>query len=381
MPTTGLNEVFKIDIARNDLAIIADQAQEQVALHEQATRAGNEVVQALTRMDVPNRDALIELKKQQEPGNEPETPRTPSSLARELVKPKGDTQVGVTAKDIKSDVLSVLHPDRRVDSGGSDEVDVFKSITEAQQNEDETLTQGLYAGTVASRAAVVESPSAKTLEIARYKAWIALQAGKGRFETREEIEVWKKRELAVLPYKVRAGLLGTASEIFTQALGADEKGSISLPNECYQPVSQGLEATQRVLKKILGDEAEPDDLLKADLSRFDDKLAGIIDQLKTLVEDRSIAGIGWSYFKIAMATRIGRELSAAARVLEAEGYDYARDLGSLVLSGLGKNLFGEDRFGGEEPRRIFDDKRIINSMRHEENLSNEKYYYNENDKY
>lgn len=376
VPTSGLNEAFRVELARTDLTIIVDQAREQVAVHETAVRAASEVIRAVSEMEVPNRDALRELDRDDKNSDViPDVPETISGIARRLIKPKGDVPVGVSDKQVKADALSSLHPDRRVDMVDTSKDDLFKSITEAQQSQDVTLTQGLYASTVASVAAGIEKPTPQTLEIAWYKAYLALQAGQGRFKTVEEIEVWKECELAIAPYKLRANLLGMVSNIFAQSLGADEHGAIMLPSESSAPISEGFDTAQRVIKKIFGDELKVEDLSsKIALFNFDKELEALIPQLKGMLEHRPIlTGTPWSAIETFKASHFGRELASIARTLE--GGDVHMDIAKFILQGLGPSLF--DRDPKIKPTLAHDEDKIISNEHYKENVNNSIHYYND----
>ncbi len=382
VPVGELSETLRVDFARSDLAMIASQAQEQVAVHKHATRAATEVLHTVSAMEIPNRDALIELRKEHLIKPDADEPKhTASGLARQMVKATGQHS-GVADKDVKRDILSRLHPDRQLEVTSAESEDTFKAITDAQQHDDETLVQGLYAETVATSAAGVESPSAATLEKARYKAWLALQAGKGRFETKEEVDAWKERELALAPHRIRAGLLGTAAGLFAHSLGATEQGSFSIPSECFYSVSQAFDTTQRVVEKIMGDEVTAYNLSRANLVSFDKQLTNLLGQLDGLyglLGMRILPGMDWSYLLSDAASRFGRALSATAK--ELEGYREPISpslLGSIALAGLSGDSGEKERRPDKERLIISDDdfsrdimRNIIKRRRNEDTISTE----------
>ena len=102
------------------------------------------MLRAVATTEVPNRDKLTELTSSFYEKPDTDKKLTASKVARQMVAPKQHTGAGVTAKDIKRDVLSELHPDRVVNDANStdDSRDVFRAITEARQNDDSTPNPG-----------------------------------------------------------------------------------------------------------------------------------------------------------------------------------------------------------------------------------------------
>jgi hypothetical protein len=328
-----LPEGLRMDLVRNDLAHIAALAEEQVRVHEYATQAATEVLHSSVTADVPNKEDLFALKERYEQPNAMDEIFSASGLARQMVT-RRDADAGIAGRDITHDVLSELHPDR--DAEGVNDTtseDIFKSITGARLHGDGVLEQGLYAGTVAQRASRIESPTAAKLERIRYKAWLALQAGKGRFDSAEEVDAWKEHELELVPVKARAGLLMTTAELFAQSLGTDDSGRIRVPSECHASVSEGFRVVGRVFRDTFGDEAAPDVLSDMSMGLFDRDLTRLVKQLQGLYTSQAVIGRHmWNQYRIAIVNQVGELLADAARHLEKPTLSFS--LGSLALAGL-----------------------------------------------
>jgi hypothetical protein len=389
IPVTGSPEGLRVDYARNDLRIIAAKSQEQIAVHEYATKAAAGLLHTLATTEVPNKYKLTELNELYE---KPDTDKklTVGKVARQMVAPKQMKGSGVTDKDITRDVLSELHPDRVI-SGTSDAEEsesIFRAITEARQYDDQTLAQSLYAGTVASRASAEEQPTATSLELARYKAWLALEAGKGRFYTKEEVDAWKKRELSLLPIRVRAGLLISARNLFGRALGAGADGSISLPSDYYHVISSGLDGSVKVIERVMGDHVTTDEMAKVDTDLFDQKMTGLLNQLDVLLRSQRGMGQTWTYLKGQLATTFVRDLTEIANILHGKTRAerlgaFAFRLGELAISDASRSTYGyEDEPKPIFPKDGFSEKDIIrNSIKKDRFKSEESYFKDKYNKY
>ncbi len=333
---TELPEAPRIMYARSDLDQIGAQAQQQIEVHRYATGAAAEVLRAAATMEVPNREAVGDLYTKYLTPPEfsaDEQIRIARQHGRQMVTTR-DEPPRITSRSMGRR----LHPDvGPTDAANKALAEGFKSITAAQKAGDETLAQGLYAKTVASTVANMEGPNATALEKDRYQAWMALQAGKGRFGTKEDVDAWKESELALAPYRSRAQLLGTTSGLFELSLGADEQGLV-VADDCFVPISRGLEITQRVIKRVMGDEITAGDLSRVNLSSFDNQLTVLLGQLAELLRSQIVRGASWSYSFRSMASRFGEALGAAAEELEGNQVPLylERLLGSSALGGLPK---------------------------------------------
>lgn len=380
--SSSLSESFRADLVRNDLAMIAAKAQEQVAVHQYATHAATEVVHEAARMQLPNREKLQKmigqrprLHEAEEPEQESK-PMTAGKVARQIITPDKSPATGVSEKDIKKDILAELHPDRvaAVDVSPGDvsqDEAVFRSVTEAQQHEDEVLTQGLYADTVASRALETEGLGVVALEKTRYKAWIALKAGEGRFSTQEEVDAWKDREIGLLPVRARTGLVIGSINAFAKALGVDDKGEITLPAEYQQVVAKGLDDTRKAVEWVMGEKITADDAAEIDTDLLDARIGSLLERLDLLLDDRHETLITLISPKGQRASVFSRELSEIARILYPQNWKYE------AFMKLGAMAY-EDPYGGSHKGRypskdlIYDEQKIIKNK-------NQSKYYSEED--
>jgi hypothetical protein len=375
-------ESLRADLARNDLIIIAAKAQEQVAVHQYATHAATEVIHTVARTQLPNQEKLQEmisrhsrLHEAEDPGQK-SAPMTAGKVARQIITPDKSRTAGVSEKDIKRDILAELHPDREAavdvstDDASQDEA-VYRSVTEAQQHEDEVLTQGLYAATVASRALETEGLGASALEKTRYKAWIALKAGEGRFSTQEEVDAWRDREIGLLPVRARTGLVIGSINAFAKALGADDEGEIAIPVEYRQAIVEGMDDTRKAVEWVMGEKITTDDAAEIDTDLLDTRIGNLLDRLDLLLDDRQDSLLTLISPKGQRASAFCRELSEIARILHPEHWRYKAlmKLGSMAYEAS----YGGSYKGGYPTKDLFhDDQTIIKNK-------NQSKYYSEED--
>jgi hypothetical protein len=273
---------------------------------------------------------------------------TLEELARHLAGRRlTDGVEGVSTTDISRDLLKILHPDvaRDAVSIPVEAAATFRSVTEAQQYSDDVTIQGLYATTIAEAGLNNSSDSSVShLERTRYKAWLALQAGKGKFDSKEEVDTWKERMLATAPYTVRAQLMASTFNIFTEILGT-ANGTITLPDETtHHAISQGLEASKQAFAKIMDDDTPTEEIVRARTRKFDEALGDITTVLASLKLSESRLGASLGQNRALLIRSFGNLLQQAARALEGRlEMEDLQKFGSLIT----QLVLGE----GLEPRR------------------------------
>lgn len=311
-------EVIRRLHASTGLEAIAREAAAQNALNQYSEAAGHEVVAATTQLNLPEEAEEIHqlfvevcLSGDDIP---PELVRirehltgkmSPSDAARMLTNSEKPADVTVERGSIKQDLLAKLHPDRKPEGGvDAEDLETYKAIAQGQADGDDRTVQGRYAEAVA-RSAPSESGDIAGLELRRYKAWVALQASRGRFQDEAAVDQWKEQEVQTMGIKSRISLTTQLSAIFIETLGIDpQSGNFTASGPGAHELVNEMRRVQQELSRIT--ELSHEEMAAADSTdAFDERVPAALQALKPLVR--------WSG-KFSFAVSSSERLDAAYQI-------------------------------------------------------------------
>lgn len=273
---------------RTDLERIARDAVEQNVTNQHATALAEQLIIERQLHAIPPEareiHTLVEAlraqidssKVDEEQTNEPLTLR---KAARLLTGSDSDAAT-VDRRIISLDMLSATHSDT-TDSQQNDHL--YKVITDSRAASDIATEQGTYAAFIAADSIQPNlSRTIESLELARYKAHVALEASRGKFSSKEQADEWAVREKRLMPTHVRAGILLELHEIFIHTHNG-ENGVIILDAQYAPQIKDSLQTVTTVLRDILGHATRlRETLFNSEV--FDKQLPNVVDSLQSLVE-------------------------------------------------------------------------------------------------
>jgi len=278
-----------------DLHAIKTLAAEVHELDQYATTAASEVISSHMSVEVPQdykdiRDLFTHF----HPDADDKTPKlSHADIVDTFIGPDADTQIGVSDRNIAVDATAALHPDKLPTQGvhiTADSGDTLKALTNAQALGRRRTVQAMYAKTVATSATHTDESTpmkeVSEIELARYKAQVALQAAKGKFASKDDVDQWKQQQIDRIPAIVRAAGLGQVIYVLGQLLGADAEGRVSVSGYYAQEIISGIDRTYVRIQE-LRDESRPSGL-ETDFDRrmFDRRFSLVVSELESVLRER-----------------------------------------------------------------------------------------------
>ncbi len=379
--SSTLPDELRADFARHDLAAIALKSEESLAIQELAEKAAQDVLDAGLSAEIPNGTRIAKLI--EEHGDTSLGDKiTRTEAVRNMIWPERSNVFGVTRKDIARDAISKLHPDRAAgDKVASADDERLRALTKARQDNDHARAQGLYANTVAARASTSEEDDPAELELLRYKAWLALEASKGKFESAKEVERWKQSQLSQLPLRARASMLTAAHNLFVLGLGESSvDGTIRLPLHEYHEITEALEATRQAIESVNSDNFKSTSLLHGGITMFDFYMTSLVTSLENFMALQKSGHISDFAIRSFLKSDITRYLKETARALSPP-LSMHRTLGSMAIFAtssppekVSKPLFttklDQDKLNNRPVYDKYDAARL-----NDESLFNKNHYY------
>lgn len=336
--TTELPHALRAQFARADLANLTLAAEMQVQIRRRAVDSARELLRVAITSDIPNSESLGLLLKKHGDHNDSPTELTVNAIINNMIDGCASSSPGVSQRTISKDLLRSSHPDvarqqleSSTDLAAAEEL--FKLISEARQNGDVALQQALYANAIAGNACNASDNDPCVLELARYKAWIALEATRGRFNSTAEVDAWKQHELDHLATKARAKLLDSAMALFVRSLGATGQGVLHLPDNCFYEIDKGLRSGHKAVVEVINGNLKPGFIRPKEIQDFDIMLGSLIEQLEELLEHKIIsAEHDWTYAQSQRALKFANDLQKVANELACLGLTAGIAVSGLLLA-------------------------------------------------
>lgn len=211
---------FRLELVRNDLLRLGELAIDQFSVNEYAMQKATELLNTKSReaekvKGVGKLNALIE-----EIGKTEEIPvESTTQSALDILGELDRRRSRIGSKTIVRDALAGLHPDKNILDPGytKQEEDFFKSLSMAMDEDNPLLEQTLFAQDIAQ--ADIENEDLAGLELRRYKAYIALGAGKAGLESKEAVDEWADGELEAMDYDIRVNVMNKTAFLYDMTLG------------------------------------------------------------------------------------------------------------------------------------------------------------------
>lgn len=222
----------------------------------------------------------------------------------------------IDRKTITRSILFNLHPDRTPSEAQAADNDIrlFKELSAAAGSNNILLEQPLYA--VAISRGYSQPSNISDLEIDRYRGYLALRAGKGKFDNTNEVDEWFEKEKKHLKHFARLEVIQTMSGLQEVTLGLDNPGKYK----------SGIRELNQIMAGLRGKKAISGMEEKMIRSRFDSKLSkmiiNIIDVHKKYKDVSIDAPTKKSWDKAEECQEINLDFSALAQLIKSFAYDY-----------------------------------------------------------
>lgn len=305
--------------ARADLEDISRRAEQQQQVHEYAKAASAEVVRA-NRIILPYDEALSELfRRFNKPVDDEAVGVSSDHVVNALISP--GTQQALPDKTVVRDLAHALHPDAKGpdEQPSSEAANLYKAISSARTAADKITIRHQYARILTSGT---PEESIAELELRRYKAWLALHDGKGKFASEQEVDAWKAIKLENAPFAGRMMSVMIANQMLLVSLDYDEEtASIAAPAGICRAVADLQLSLQGKMQKALGDQPAT---FNSSFEDFDTRFGALVEQLGGLLEE-SQDDPGWTQGRFNKVNRFINSLSYACDTLDRPPISFSLD--------------------------------------------------------
>lgn len=228
-----LPEELRIMNARATLSVLGQAAQDARIIQNRRADATQEVLnaQANAGREVPEHDCIADIF-----SSLPSAQAQDEGLASEATK-QHMMDMRVTRWQTDAPALEPayvareLHPDRNGEN--AEAAQAFRDYTAAKDTGDIALAQSVAAQAMTMRSlqGIEGVPNVDEMELAVYRAYVALNNISNKFMSVFGVNVWKRQEINALPYTIRAyDLLKLTGILFENVVGVRD-GLVRLPSE------------------------------------------------------------------------------------------------------------------------------------------------------
>jgi hypothetical protein len=291
-----------------DLSQISADAIEQNTLNQLARGAVEEFLHEIAEFGVP-KDAtdITSIYKEMFPENQTDSGNSNASqMISEMIAPAQQV-VGVDETKIARDAMRSAHTDIANPEGAEESAETIRTLTNAKAQNDTLTSQVIYAEKVsrdAFNSGARSDVKTEDLELDRYKTWVALQASKCKFESAEEVEAWKNRQIELIPVRSRGEMLGMLTNIFIISLAPNANGSINYQGYEGETIANGVKTSQKKLKVLLDDDISSDAISAFDVALFDQHFSVAVDSLVEVLQGYRNRGRAGSLGAAAFARKL-----------------------------------------------------------------------------